>query len=77
MRESMGFLTVTGRAWRDLPLVIILGLVIGGVFGELVKLISSSSRIGEHKSKTLILLLRLRSILGPSGLRPQQVDQTA
>ena len=30
---------ITGRAWRDLPLVIILGLVIGGVFGELVKLI--------------------------------------
>lgn len=35
----MGFLTITGRVWRDLPLVIILGLVIGGAFGELVKLL--------------------------------------
>ena len=33
----MGILLITGRAWRDLPLVIILGLLIGGLFGELVK----------------------------------------
>jgi hypothetical protein len=31
---------ITGRAWRDLPIVIILGLVIGLVFGQIVKLTS-------------------------------------
>jgi hypothetical protein len=32
---------ITGRAWRDLPIVIILGLVIGLVFGPIVKLLPS------------------------------------
>jgi hypothetical protein len=27
--------------WRELPLIIILGLVIGGAFGQLTKLIAS------------------------------------
>jgi hypothetical protein len=36
----MRLLTITGRAWHDLPIVIILGLVIGLVFGEIVKLAS-------------------------------------
>ncbi|MBO1903976.1 hypothetical protein KHP60_04425 [Microvirga sp. 3-52] len=31
---------ITGRAWRDLPIIIILGLVIGLVFGQIVKLTS-------------------------------------
>jgi hypothetical protein len=31
---------ITGRAWHDLPIVIILGLVIGLAFGQFVKLIS-------------------------------------
>ncbi|WP_256451892.1 hypothetical protein [Microvirga sp. VF16] len=30
---------ITGRAWHDLPIVIILGLVVGLVFGQIVKLI--------------------------------------
>jgi hypothetical protein len=30
---------ITGRDWRELPMVIILGLVIGLTFGQLVKLI--------------------------------------
>ncbi len=30
---------LTGRDWRELPTVIILGLVIGLAFGQLVKLI--------------------------------------
>ena len=30
---------VTGLRWRELPLIIILGLVIGLAFGQLVKLI--------------------------------------
>jgi hypothetical protein len=31
---------LTGLSWRELPMVIILGLVIGGAFGQLVKLIA-------------------------------------
>jgi hypothetical protein len=31
---------ITGHAWRDLPIVIILGLVIGLAFGQIVKLTS-------------------------------------
>jgi hypothetical protein len=31
---------ITGYAWHDLPIVIILGLVIGLVFGQIVKLTS-------------------------------------
>jgi hypothetical protein len=31
---------LTGRAWHDLPIVIILGLVIGLAFGQIVKLTS-------------------------------------
>jgi hypothetical protein len=30
---------ITGRAWHDLPIVIILGLVIGLAFGQIVKLL--------------------------------------
>ena len=30
---------ITGLNWRELPMVIILGLVIGLVFGQLVKLV--------------------------------------
>jgi hypothetical protein len=30
---------ITGRAWHDLPIVIILGLVIGLAFGQLVHLL--------------------------------------
>jgi hypothetical protein len=37
---QMGFLMITGRAWHDLPIVIILGLVIGLAFGHIVKLTS-------------------------------------
>lgn len=32
---------ITGRAWYDLPIVIILGLVIGLAFGQAVKLLPS------------------------------------
>jgi hypothetical protein len=32
---------ITGRAWHDLPMVIILGLVIGLGFGQVVKLLPS------------------------------------
>jgi hypothetical protein len=34
----MRLLTIIGRAWHDLPIVIILGLVIGLLFGQIVKL---------------------------------------
>ena len=47
----MGFLTITGRAWRDLPLVIVLGLVIGGVFGEIVKRIPPQTTTVTTKAK--------------------------
>jgi hypothetical protein len=36
----MRLLTITGRAWHDLPVVITLGLVIGLVLGQTVKLAS-------------------------------------
>ena len=35
----MGLPMITGRAWHDLPIVIILGLAIGLVFGQIVKLL--------------------------------------
>jgi hypothetical protein len=35
----MPLLKLTGRNWRELPMVIILGLVIGLAFGQLVRLI--------------------------------------
>jgi hypothetical protein len=37
----MGLPMITGRAWHDLPIVIILGLVIGLVFRQIVKLLPS------------------------------------
>jgi hypothetical protein len=47
----MRFLTITGRVWRELPLVMLLGLVIGGVFGELVKLIPPQAATVTTKAK--------------------------
>jgi hypothetical protein len=40
IHQSTGLPMITGRAWHDLPIVIILGLVIGLVFGQIVKLTS-------------------------------------
>jgi hypothetical protein len=37
---QMGLLMITGRAWHDLRIVIILGLVIGLAFDHIVKLTS-------------------------------------
>jgi hypothetical protein len=37
--DRMTLPKITGRDWRELPMVIILGLVIGLTFGQLVKLI--------------------------------------
>ena len=31
---------ITGRAWHDLPIVIIMGLVIGLTFGQAVRLLA-------------------------------------
>jgi hypothetical protein len=33
-------LKITGRAWHDLPIVIILGLMIGLAFGQVMELTS-------------------------------------
>jgi hypothetical protein len=32
---------ITGRAWSDLPIVIVMGLIIGLIFGQVVKLLPS------------------------------------
>jgi hypothetical protein len=42
---------ITGRAWHDLPIVIILGLVIGLLFGQIVKLASPEPTPIARQSK--------------------------
>jgi hypothetical protein len=43
---------ITGRAWRDLPIIISLGLAVGLVFGQIVKLTSPEpSNIGSQAKR--------------------------
>jgi hypothetical protein len=42
---------ITGRAWTDLPIVIILGLVIGLAFGGIVKLLPSEPVTAPNTAK--------------------------
>jgi L-cystine uptake protein TcyP (sodium:dicarboxylate symporter family) len=73
---------ITGRAWRDLPIVIILGLVIGLMFGQIVKLLPSEPtnsslrtpkkgeppgrRLGAQ-GRTMKMLARIGQTMGREG----------
>jgi hypothetical protein len=47
----MKFLKITGRQWHDLPMILILGLVIGTAFSQLVKLIPHQATAIQIRAK--------------------------
>ena len=42
---------ITGRAWHDLPIVIIMGLVIGLAFGQAVRLFAPAPTTSVSQAK--------------------------
>jgi hypothetical protein len=42
---------ITGRAWHDLPIVIIMGLVIGLAFGQAVRLFAPMPTTSVSQAK--------------------------